>query len=270
MLATGAALPRWRGARPILSPEKARECLARNLARTLCIGVFGEPECVVYRRPLTYWAAHGDGARIRLAPSRSRTWRLPWRHTELRWLPLRHALETHIIGLGGFVADRVEQQVVEDHVETSDGRGHEEPYLVLHGRATFTLDDVELDAPAGRLLLVDDPGVRRGAIAAEPGTVVFAFGGPPAFEPAASEWIERARAHAATDPGRAQAVLEDLRIVYAGSPAVLVAEAVVAAATGDRTAALDELLELRPELRERLLDDPDIGPLLHGRSGDPG
>ncbi|MDX6546232.1 MAG: hypothetical protein QOG02_2006 [Gaiellales bacterium] len=192
---------------------------------------------------------------------------LPWRRTELRWLPLRHALETHIAGVGGFLAERVGQQVVEDHVETSDGRGHEELYLVLRGRATFRLDGVELDAPAGRFVLVDDPGVRRGAIAAEPGTVVVAFGGPPAFEPAASEWIERARAHAETDPGRARAVLEDLRVVYAGSPAVLVAEAVVAAATGERAAALEalqELLELRPELRERLLDDPDIGPLLQG------
>jgi hypothetical protein len=192
---------------------------------------------------------------------------LPWRHTELRWLPLRHALETRIVGIGGFVAERPGQPVVEDHVETSDGRGHEELYLVVRGRATFTLDGAELDAPAGRFLLVDDPGVRRSAIAAEPDTVVVAFGGPPAFEPAASEWIERARAHAATDPGRARDVLEDLRIVYAGSPAVLVGEAVVAAATGDRAAALaalDELLELRPELRERLLDDPDIGPLLQG------
>jgi hypothetical protein len=192
---------------------------------------------------------------------------LPWKHTELRWLPLRHALEMHIAGLGGFVAERTGQQVVEDHVETSDGRGHEELYLVVRGRATFTLDGVELDAPAGTFLLVDDPGVRRSAVAAEPGTVVVAFGGPPAFEPAASEWIERARAHAETDPGRARAVLEDLRIVYAGSPAVLVGEAVVAAATGDSAAALEvlhELLELRPELRERLLDDPGLGPLLQG------
>ena len=62
-------------------------------------------------------------------------------------------------------------------------------------------------------------------------------------------------------------MLEDLRIVYAGSPAILVGEAVVAAGTGDRAAAstvLGELLELRPEPRERLLDDPDIGPLLQG------
>jgi hypothetical protein len=190
---------------------------------------------------------------------------LPWRHTELRWLPLRHTLQTRIAGLAAFAAERVGQSVIEDHIETSDGRGHEELYLVLRGQATFVVDGVELDAPAGTFLLVDAPGVRRSAVAAEPGTVVVAFGGPPVFEPAASEWIERARAHAATDPGRARAVLDDLRIVYAGSPAVLVGEAVVAAATGDRTAAsvlLRELLELRPELHERLLDDPHLGPLL--------
>src|SRR5438046_2927279 len=41
--------------------------------------------------------------------------------------------------------------------------------------------------------------------------------------------------------------------------------AVVAAGRGERTAAqatLRELLERRPELRERLADDPDLGPLL--------
>ena len=189
---------------------------------------------------------------------------LPWRHSELRWLPLRGALGTRIVGIGGFVAERAGQQVVEDHVETSDGRGHEELYLVLRGRAEFMLDGTGLDLPAGSILLVDDPAVRRSAVAAEPDTVVIAFGGPPGFAPAASEWIERARAHAVTDPARA-AVLDDLRAAYAGSPAVLVGEAVVAAARGERAAAqatLRELLELRPELRERLGDDPDLGPLL--------
>jgi len=190
---------------------------------------------------------------------------LPWRHSELRWLPLRGALGSRIVGIGGFVTERAGQQVVEDHVETSDGRGHEELYLVLRGRAEFMLDGTGLDLPAGSILLVDDPAVRRSAVAAEPDTVVIAFGGPPSFEPAASEWIERARAHAVTDPARAAAVLDDLRAVYAGSPAVLVGEAVVAAARGERTAAqatLRELLERRPELRERLADDPDLGPLL--------
>jgi hypothetical protein len=190
---------------------------------------------------------------------------LPWRHSELRWLPLRGALGTRIAGVGGFVADRAGQQVVEDHVESSDGRAHEELYLVLRGRARFTLDGAGLDAPAGTLLLIDDAGVRRSAVAEEAGTVVIVFGGPPTFEAAASEWIERARAYAASEPDRARAELHELRTVYAGSPAVLVGEAVVHAAGGSPDAAvpvLRELLRLRPELRERLADDPDLGPLL--------
>ena len=32
----------------------------------------------------------------------------------------------------------------------SDGGGHEQLYLVVCGRATFTLDVAELDTPAGR------------------------------------------------------------------------------------------------------------------------
>jgi mannose-6-phosphate isomerase-like protein (cupin superfamily) len=44
--------------------------------------------------------------------------------------------------------------VVEDHVETTDGRGHEEVYVVLAGHATFTLDGEHLDAPAGTFVAV--------------------------------------------------------------------------------------------------------------------
>jgi hypothetical protein len=217
--------------------------------------------------PLAYWGTE-------MAMAQGQGWRalaiddvepLPWRHSQLRWLALRGALGTRIAGIGGYVARLAGQEVVEDHTETSDGRGHEELYLVLRGRAEFMLDGIALDVRAGSFLLIDDPAVRRSAVAAEPDTLVIAFGGPPSFEPAASEWIERARAHAVTDPARAAAVLEDLRVVYAGSPAVLVGEAVVAAATGERVtavAALRELLELRPELRGRLVDDPDLGPLL--------
>ena len=44
--------------------------------------------------------------------------------------------------------------VVEEHTERS--LGHEEVYVVLAGRATFTLDDETVDAPAGTVVFIRD------------------------------------------------------------------------------------------------------------------
>jgi hypothetical protein len=70
--------------------------------------------------------------------------------------------------------------------------------------ATFVLDDEELDGPAGTFVVVHDPAVHRRAVAADPGSAVLALGGPPTFEPSASEWIERARPFIRSDPARAR------------------------------------------------------------------
>ncbi len=58
------------------------------------------------------------------------------------------------------------------------------------GRATFELDGDTLDAPAGTIVYLSDPTVRRYATAAEPGTTVLAVGGRPgeAYTPSAWEW----------------------------------------------------------------------------------
>ena len=190
---------------------------------------------------------------------------VPWRGTELIWRPVRGALGTHIVGMGGYTADRAGQIVIEGHTESEDGLGHEEVYVVLRGRAIFTLDDTEIDAPAGTFVLVHDPGVFRSAVAAEPGTAVLALGGPPDFTPSDSEWIERARPYLRSDPARAIAILEDLRAVKPEGPVAEVAAAFVALARGDGSAAhatLATLLERRPDLRPVLADDADLEPLI--------
>lgn len=156
---------------------------------------------------------------------------VPWRGTSLRWHPLRAALDTRIVGMGAYTAASAGQDVVEGHTESGEGRGHEEVYVVLRGRATFTLDGAVLDAPAGTFVVVSDPSVHRRAVAAEPDTAVLALGGPPTFEPSASEWIERARPLVASDPDRARSLLA-------------------------------EALAMRPELRETLASDGDLAALL--------
>jgi hypothetical protein len=156
---------------------------------------------------------------------------VPWRGTSLEWRPVRAALGTRIVGMGAYTASAAGQEVVEGHTESDDGRGHEEVYVVLRGRAEFTLDGVSLDAPAGTFVVVSDPSVHRRAVASEPDTAVLALGGPPTFEPSPSEWIERARPLVASDPGRARALLA-------------------------------EALTMRPSLRATLAADADLAPLL--------
>ena len=189
---------------------------------------------------------------------------VPWQGTELTWRPVRHALGARIVGMSAYTTERAGQQVVEPHREDAGGRGHEEVYVVLRGRATFTLDGEELDAPAGTLVRVA-PEVHRAAVAAEPDTAVLALGGPPDFQVAGSEWIERARPYLRDDPQRARALLEELRAERPQSPAVPIFEALLARAGGDDDRAarlLAGLLERKPGLRAALLEDRDLRDLV--------
>jgi mannose-6-phosphate isomerase-like protein (cupin superfamily) len=181
---------------------------------------------------------------------------VPWQGTDLVWRPLRHALGTHVAGLAAFTAERAGQTVVEPHRESADGRGHEEVYVVLRGRATFTLDGEALDAPAGTLVRVA-PAVHRGAVAAEPGTTVLALGREPDFRPSASEWIERARPHLRAAPERARAILDELHALRPGSPGDLIGQALLADEPRAR-ALLAEALAAHPEYRVALSADPDL------------
>jgi hypothetical protein len=189
-----------------------------------------------------------------------------WRGTELVWRPMRAALGARIAGMAVYTADRVGQDVVEDHSEIGDGRGHEEVYVVLRGRATFRLDGEPLDAPAGTFVAVA-PAVRRHALAAEPDTAVLALGGPPTFEPSASEWLERARPHLRDDPGRARSVLDELRRERPDSAGLRFAEALLAAAQGDLDGArewLQAAVDREPLLRREAEREPLLAGVLPG------
>jgi hypothetical protein len=170
------------------------------------------------------------------------------------------------VGIAAFTATHAGQEVVEAHAESAGGRGHEEVYVVLRGRALFTLDGVAYEAAAGTFVVVA-PHVHRHAVATEPDTAVLALGGPATFEPSASEWIERARPHVRSDPQRAREILDELRRARPGSPGVEIGEALLAAGRGDEDAAraiLARLIGREPALAEPLAADPDLGALLTG------
>src|SRR4051812_46594988 len=92
----------------------------------------------------------------------------------LTWRPVRATLGIRAFGTNAYTAAQTGEDVVEPHTESAE-LAHEELYFVARGRATFRLDDEEIDAPTGTYVFVRDPAVHRHAVAAEPGTTVLSF-----------------------------------------------------------------------------------------------
>jgi hypothetical protein len=190
-----------------------------------------------------------------------------------RWLPLRAALGLRAFGLSAYLGEPGET-VVPRHDETGGGAGgHEELYIVLSGRATFTVDGATFDAPPATLVLVER-GERREARAEEPGTVVLAVGAPVDEPYRIAPWeygarAAHARAHADID--ELERVADEGVAAYGEHVTMLLARACVAAQRGGRDEAL--------ALLERAAADPDFGdwaraeaarePLLEPVRGDP-
>jgi mannose-6-phosphate isomerase-like protein (cupin superfamily) len=119
---------------------------------------------------------------------------MPVNNGEFVWRPVRRRFGISAFGTNAYSAEKAGQRVVEEHFERD---GHEEMYVVLRGRATFTLGDDELDAGPGTLVFAR-PGTRRGAIAAEDNTFILAVGAKPGvvFEPSLWEDVFAAYSYA--------------------------------------------------------------------------
>jgi tetratricopeptide (TPR) repeat protein len=163
----------------------------------------------------------------------------------LVWKPLRHELGIEAFGINAFAAASPGDEVVEDHDELGSGAGHQhELYVVVTGRATFTIDGDEVDAPAGTCVSLDDPATRRHAIAAEPATTVLAIGGVPGAAFRVSPWEFTFRAGEAARLGRrdeARAILHDGLERSPGNASLLYNLACYESLDGDRAAAIEHL-----------------------------
>ena len=183
----------------------------------------------------------------------------------ITWRPIRRTLGIRAFGINAYTADAEGDHVVEDHTEQN--LGHEEVYLVLAGRARFTLGDDELEATAGTLVYVRDPATRRAAVALEAGTTVLAVGGKPgeAYEPSAWEWWFAASPYAERgDYERALEIVREGLEARPDHPVLLYNVACFAALAGDRDEALAQLrrsAELDDRVPEWARRDDDFASL---------
>jgi mannose-6-phosphate isomerase-like protein (cupin superfamily) len=190
----------------------------------------------------------------------------------LRWIPVRAALGLRAFGTNAYVGEPGDD-VVEPHTEDPEA-AHEEMYFVARGRATFTIDGETFDAPSGTYVFVPDPNSHRHAVAAEAGTAVLSFGGPPAFEPSAWEWAFRAAPLISSDPQKARMILEDGLRAHPESPGIRLRLAELALAEDDPETARRHVIQARKshldvaswvletEVFPRLREDPKTRALL--------
>jgi len=188
--------------------------------------------------------------------------RIPVAHG-LEWRPIRRRFGIRAFGVNAYTAASVGDWVVEEHTE---GSGHEEVYTVVSGRARFTLDGEDVDAPAGTIVFIRS-GVKRVAVAEEEGTTVLAVGGwrDRAFEPSAWETYFTAYPLAESgDLDEALAVMRRGLEEHPDHPSVLYHLACMEARAGlldDARAHLERAIELKPELEAQARDDEDFAPL---------
>jgi quercetin dioxygenase-like cupin family protein len=169
------------------------------------------------------------------------------RHDGPVLLPLRYLLDVRAFGANAWTGP-VGQQAVPRHREAS---GDEELYVVVTGRATFTVGDESIEAPAGTLVYVPD-GVVREAVVEETDTIVLAVGATRGKAYAARGWDEVVVAFArarAGDVDGGRAMLETLTEREPGEWSGPYNVACFEALHGDADhafAALERALELDP------------------------
>jgi hypothetical protein len=179
---------------------------------------------------------------------------------ELQWRPVRRTLGIGAFGINAYTANAGDL-VVEEHDETGAGAGHhEELYIVITGRATFTVDGEEVDAPVGTCVFLDDPKERRAARALEDGTTVLAVGGERGAAFQVSPWEF---AFAATPAWEAKR-WDDVKALYheglerhPGNASLLYNLACAEALAGEKDAALEHLTEAAKHPRFRAFAETD-------------
>lgn len=177
------------------------------------------------------------------------------------WRPVRRRFGVRAFGVNAY-SPGATGRVVEEHTESQ--LGHEEIYLVLRGRARFTVEGNEHELGPGELVFVRDPSLRRGATALTDDTIVLALGGKPGAAHEPSAWEAMFAAVPAAREGRWDDAIRLHEEALAEQPrsAPLLYNLACMESQGGR--ALDALLHLRqaveldPKWAEHAAKDSDF------------
>ena len=178
-------------------------------------------------------------------------------------IPIRYTLGFRPAGTNAWAAD-AGGQLIPPHEEDS---GNEELYVVLRGRAKFTVGEETDDAPAGTLVFVP-PQVFRTAVAEEDDTIVLAVGGTVGKAFAGGNWDTFAVADHLRRSGRLEEGREVLRKAREERPhswAMAYNSACWEALAGNPEAAIEHLRRARElnadEVRPYIAEDSDLDSL---------
>lgn len=182
-----------------------------------------------------------------------------------RWSGIRRHFDIQSFGVNGWTAVDAGRDVIGEHNE--EQTGHEELYVVLEGKATFTVDGETIAGPPGTIVFVRDPSVQRRAVADEPGTRILAVGAKrgAAFTPSA--WERSAPAFgffASGEYGKAAEVLEAALAEHPDDPVVLYNLACAESMLGHKAEALGHLrrsAEQGERFRDLAKTDTDLDPI---------
>jgi tetratricopeptide (TPR) repeat protein len=184
------------------------------------------------------------------------------------WSRVRQYLGIGAFGINAWTAQDPGIEVIEEHDEVGESAGkHEEVYLVLSGRATFTVDGDDIPAAPGTFVFVGDPTIRRKAVAEEPGTTVVAIGAQQgvAFQP--SEWERSAPAFgyfATGEYDKARDVLAELLEEHPENGGILYNLACAESQLGhsdDAIVHLERAVEQENRFKDAARRDSDFDPI---------
>jgi tetratricopeptide (TPR) repeat protein len=179
-----------------------------------------------------------------------------------RWHMLRRELGIEAFGINAWTSREAGQSVIGEHDET--GNGHEELYVVLSGRATFTIDGETHDAPQGTAVFVRDPAVKRSAVGDVPDTTILVVGAKRGEAYAVSQWESAAEALRFWHTEEWDKAIEALEAELAKDPEQAVINYNLACAesragkTDDALRHLERAISLQPSIAEMAKTDPDL------------
>ena len=183
------------------------------------------------------------------------------------YLQVRRELDIGAFGVNAIRADAGKELVAERTATGYARDGHEELFVVLEGRATFTVDGKELDAPRGTSVFVREVDATRRAVAEEDGTTLLTIGGRrgEAWRPTPGEAMQEFFPHyEAKDYEAALRIAEDVLEDYPGNGLAYFNVACMESLLGrgdEAVAHLRDALEAAPELIEQARTDEDFAPL---------